>query len=86
MTKGFIGCYIVAKPDYSESKIVLAMVKRLVVQYLQPLIERNGIGRTSCKRKVVSKQQAHDLPEGALLLIINEVIIDDYPSSGWNIM
>jgi len=34
-------CYIVAKPDYSESKIVLAMVKQVYVQYLQPLIERN---------------------------------------------
>lgn len=53
--------------------------EKAYVQYLKALIERDEIGRTSCKRKVVSKQQAHDLPQSALLLIIKEVIIDDYP-------
>lgn len=56
-------CYIVAKPDYSEDKIVVAMVCIFCASIPDSSIELFVFvtGRASSKRKVLFEQQAHDL-------------------------
>ena len=51
--------FVVAKPDYSDSKIVLAMVPLYFAFAKDKSAERVdacGVGRPSCSRQIVSEQ------------------------------
>lgn len=51
---------LVAKPDYSEAKIVLAMVHRNNLAHSINMLKLHQ-GRIASSRKILSEQQAHAL-------------------------
>jgi len=52
--------FVVAKPDYSESKIVLAMVPLTLLSHSKDrsaeCVDGCGVGRPSCSGEIVSEQ------------------------------